>query len=542
VSTTRMVVWITAALGLTFLSPVPAAQSPDRGARIVAGSRQLRDWDALTGSMLRNGELRVRQTQEDTMLPGRITQRADQYYRGVRVFGADISRQMDDQRVVVSMFGNLFDGIDISTEPNLTPEDVRTRVEALAGVAQTGTNQPELVVLPQDAGARFRLAWRMRAVTPQADIIQYFLDAGSGEVLLQYSDRQAQSAVGRGTGVLGDSKKVSASGSTGNFVARDLLRPAIIQTDDFKGDPLRVDAFLNGELLLGQTDIAADSDNVWTDGPIVDAHVYAGFTYDYYFKRFGLRGIDNHNLRTLVLGNPVRKQDYAQFYGSFPDFFVNAFYFGEGIVLYGVGLPAGVTLDGQTWDYTPAALDIVAHEISHGVTEYSSNLIYLNESGALNEAFSDIMGTNVEFFFQPIGNGLQRADYQLGEDAVRPGGLRSMDNPGLHGDPDHYSLRFLGTRDGGGIHTNVTIVDHAFYLAIEGGTNRTSGLSVAGVGSANREQIEKVFYRAFTQMLPANATFAVARAATVQAARDLYGGNSSAERAVTQAWTAVGVD
>ena len=82
----------------------------------------------------------------------------------------------------------------------------------------------------------------------------------------------------------------------------------------------------------------------------------------------------------------------------------------------------------------------------------------------------------------------------------------------------------------------------AFYLAIEGGTNRTSGLSVQGVGAANREQMERVFYRAFTQMLPANATFAVARAATIQAARDLFGANSAAERAVTQAWTAVGVN
>jgi Zn-dependent metalloprotease len=92
------------------------------------------------------------------------------------------------------------------------------------------------------------------------------------------------------------------------------------------------------------------------------------------------------------------------------------------------------------------------------------------------------------------------------------------------------------------VHINSTIASHAFYLAIEGGTNRTSGLSVQGVGSGNREQIEKVFYRAFTQLLPANATFSVARATTIQAARDLYGANGAAERAITQAWTAVGVN
>jgi Zn-dependent metalloprotease len=86
------------------------------------------------------------------------------------------------------------------------------------------------------------------------------------------------------------------------------------------------------------------------------------------------------------------------------------------------------------------------------------------------------------------------------------------------------------------------IPSHAFYLAIEGGTNRTSGLSVTGVGSANREQIEKVFYRAFVFLMPANATFSTARAATIQASRDVYGANSAAERAITQAWTAVGVN
>ena len=78
--------------------------------------------------------------------------------------------------------------------------------------------------------------------------------------------------------------------------------------------------------------------------------------------------------------------------------------------------------------------------------------------------------------------------------------------------------------------------------AITTALSKLSGLSVQGVGSANREQIEKVFYRAFTQLLNAGATFSTARAATIQAARDLYGNGSAAERAVSEAWTAVGVN
>jgi bacillolysin len=68
----------------------------------------------------------------------------------------------------------------------------------------------------------------------------------------------------------------------------------------------------------------------------------------------------------------------------------------------------------------------VAHELTHGLTDYSSQLIYMNESGALNESFSDIIGTSVEFFFQPVGDGPLKADYSLGEDISRPGGDRDL--------------------------------------------------------------------------------------------------------------------
>jgi len=158
------------------------------------------------------------------------------------------------------------------------------------------------------------------------------------------------------------------------------------------------------------------------------------------------------------------------------------------------------------------------------------------------------MGTSVEFFYQPVGSGLGQADFLIGEDSVRTPsgaglqGIRSMVNPTAFGDPDHYSIRFTGTSDNGGVHINATIATHAFFLAVAGGTNRVSGQSVTGVGIANMEQMEKVFYRAFTLLMPANSTFSTARAATIQAARDLYGATGPAVNAVTQAWTAVGVN
>src|SRR6185503_3878786 len=291
---------------------------------------------------------------------------------------------------------------------------------------------PELVVLPLDAGG-YALTWRFRIVA-RADTRQYFIDARTGATRLEYSDRKTQAAVGRATGVLGDSKKISVRGASGQFQARDDLRPPTIETYDMKGDPVRTDNFLNGRINLSSSDLGSDSDNDWTDGAVGDGHIYAGYTYDYYFKRFGRKGLNNADIRIQAIVHPVRRSDLQIFFNDYPDFFLNAFYDGNGVVVLGEGLPPGFTAGGQSWDYLAGAIDIVAHELTHGVTEYSSDLIYRNESGALNEAFSDVMGASVEFFFQPAGSGPLRADYLMGEDVIRPGGLRSMENSSDNGD------------------------------------------------------------------------------------------------------------
>ena len=535
-----------AAVCLTAIWVLPSrtyAQGGENGrGRVTIVSRsatERRAWTSQVDRMIRGGELQVRQTREDTLLPGRTHERANQFYRGVRVFGGDVARQLRGG-VTESVFGTIYQGIDVDPSPVIDEDRARELLGAHVGQTIDPAQHPELVILPLDAGG-YALTWRMR-LTLRADTRQYFLDARTGAIRLDFSDRKGQSAVGRATGVLGDLKKISVHASGGQFQAADDLRPPVIQTYDMRGDPRRADEFLSGRVDLGAGDLGSDTDNDWTDGPIGDAHIYAGYTYDYFFKRFGRKGLNNADIRIRTLVHPVRRADLQTYIEEFPDFFINAFYNGGGIMVLGEGLPPGFTFGGQSWDYLAGALDVVAHELTHGVTEYSSDLIYRNESGALNEAFSDVMGASAEFFFQPAGSGPLKADYLMGEDVVRPGGLRSLENPGVNGDPDHYSRRYTGTDDNGGVHINSTIVSHAFYLAVEGGTNRTSGLSVAGVGGNNREQIEKVFYRAFTQMLPGNATFAVARAATIQAARDLYNANSPAERAVAQAWTAVGVN
>jgi bacillolysin len=517
----------------------------------------VRDSDSLVDRMVRAGELRVRLERDDTLVAGHRMEQLAQYYKGARVWGGDVTRQFDAAGTV-SVFGTVYQNIELDTTPGLSIDAAAAALGRL-GTLLNPTTEPTLVILPADGGA-FTLAWVGQVFT-RRDVVRIFIDATTGQVVRRYGMLQRQAAnaaVGHGTGVLGDDKKVSATPMSGTFIASDPLRPPAINTLDLRGDLNRALDILGNARSFVTADIAANPSNDWTDAAVVDAHAYAAYTYDYYFKRFGRRGLDNADRRILNMVHLVRRSDvFTASDDVFQTFFMNAFYCGDcaagGAMVYGEGLPGGVLLsNGQHFDFFSGALDVVAHELTHGVTNFTSRLEYVNESGALNEAFSDIMGTSVEFFIQPAGTGQMQADYLIGEDiaiGVRagvPSGVRSMENPALFDQPDHYSKRVVlppdDEHDNGGVHINSGIANQAFYLAIEGGTNRTSGIRVTGVGAANREQIEKVFYRAFAQLMPSTANYSMARAITLRAAQDLYGLNSASYNAVRDAWTAVGVN
>ena len=318
----------------------------------------------------------------------------------MRVFGGDVLRQRKGT-TTASVFGQMYRGNHRRLEPVLSPEEaesaaIRSRPGAI--VQQRAT---ELVVLPLD-GRRYARAYRVRIKTA-TDRTVSFVDAATGAVLLAYSDLQRQAAVGRGTGVFGEPEKVSATKRSDAFFAKDSLRPPDITTFDMHGNVSRTLDFLNGSIDLGARDQASTTSNTWTDGPSVNAHVYAGFTYDYYFKRFGRRGLDNRDLAMTIIVHPASRAASRPASDDVIDlFYLNAFYAGEGTVVYGEGLPPGSCFRarGRLSIFSPPALDVVAHELSHGVTEFTSGLIYQNESGALNEAFSDVMGLSVKFFFQ----------------------------------------------------------------------------------------------------------------------------------------------
>jgi thermolysin len=489
------------------------------------------DPGARIDALVRGGSLALSRTQDDPDFPGRRHLRYEQRVGGVRVFGAQLVQQVDDDGATLSVSGTIDEGLSLDVRPTLRADQAAREAERACARGAIAVGETELVVLLREGGPV--LAWTTW-VRLDHWLERAFVDAGAGGVVHRYPDLRTEAAVGLGAGVWGDRKKVSADASGGGFRAEDRLRPPALATYD-----LRYSLSAAGEALsTGRIDpalIASDGDNDWTDGAVVDAHVYAGWTYDYYFKRHGRRGIDGRDLAVRSVTHFVPPS--FEFANAFWDPLSNAMFYGDG---------------DREFAAFSGGLDVVAHELTHGVTQYTWDGIYEGESGALNEAFSDVMATGAEFFHQPRGTGRLLADYYLGEDLTfrfdpPHTAVRSMENPALfcsaslgQCDPDHYSRRYRGTADGGGVHHNSGIANQAFYLLAEGGVNRTSGRRVAGLGAGGRERAERIFYRGFTAHLTPSATFRDARAATIRAARELYAETEVAQ--VAAAWSAVGVE
>lgn len=195
-----------------------------------------------------------------------------------------------------------------------------------------------------------------------------------------------------------------------------------------------------------------------------------------------------------------------------------------------------------------AVLDVCAHEFTHAVTEYTADLVYQRESGALNESFSDIFGVVVEFACQGDARASYpnriagQADWLLAEDCTYPQrtALRDMRNPARYSQPSRYrgTYWYTGTSDNGGVHCNSGAQNHMMYLLAEGGAGVNDGISyaIAGLGVENARQIA---YRALTVYCGPHTDYRAARLAWLSAAQDL---NPAWVQVVQAAWAAVGVE
>lgn len=220
------------------------------------------------------------------------------------------------------------------------------------------------------------------------------------------------------------------------------------------------------------------------------------------------------------------------------------------IMLYGNGSLFGFLLKEMTLGF-----DVAAHELTHAVTNLTSDLEYKNEPGALNEAMSDILGATAEAWVTagggaagpPTTYSATDKTWKIGEDVVGPifplpgGALRSMSNPTIDMvSKDFYAERYIGMDDNGGVHINSGIANLAFYLMVAGGSHprMKSATVVDGIGI---DKAMRIFYYANAYLLTSTSDFQAARYATARAAEILYGRCGREWQAVHSAWDAVGV-
>ncbi|HWZ44826.1 MAG TPA: M4 family metallopeptidase [Candidatus Saccharimonadales bacterium] len=269
--------------------------------------------------------------------------------------------------------------------------------------------------------------------------------------------------------------------------------------------------------------VRSEGDDAIGDPSVNEAYDAAGTTYDFYHEVFKRNSIDNKGMRL----------DSVVHYG---DSFDNAFWDGREMV-YGDG-------DGRIFNRFTLDLDVIAHELTHGVTAYEADLAYSGQPGALNESMSDVFGSLVKQW--KLQQSAKDADWLIGADLLAAGvngkALRSMSEPGtayndpkLGGrDPQPAHMRDYQemTRDHGGVHINSGIPNRAFYLA---------ATKIDPTGFA-WEKAGKIWYMTLTTRLSTNSTFQDCANATYLVAGEQFGQNGQEQQAVAAAWSDVGID
>lgn len=255
------------------------------------------------------------------------------------------------------------------------------------------------------------------------------------------------------------------------------------------------------------------------DVAVTEAYNYSGDTYDFYSTVFNRNSVDDHGL-TLI-----STVHYDVGYD-------NAFWNGQQMI-YGDG-------DGQYFQRFTICLDVVGHELTHGVTQNEAQLVYSGQSGALNESISDVFGSLVK---QWVNNQtVDQADWLIGAglftNAVQGKALRSMSDPGTaYDDPnigkDPQPAAMTGyvttTDDNGGVHINSGIPNRAFYLAAK------------AIGGYAWQKAGLIWYRTLNGSLSPSADFQTMANATTTIAGSLFGANSAEKQAVVEAWNTVGI-
>ncbi|WP_316528475.1 M4 family metallopeptidase [Kitasatospora brasiliensis] len=450
---------------------------------------------------------------------GTLHTRYERTFDGLPVLGGDL--------VVHTAADGSTKGVTKATEASIAVDtSAKESAEAAKGLAMESAGDAKVAEPAADNARKIvwaasgtpRLAWETVVTGTQEDgtpsELHVVTDANSGKKIFEYQ--------GIETGI-GNSKY---SGQV--TIGTTATGSGFAMTDTTRGGHSTYD--LNGT--TGTKSLFTNPTDTWGDGTVanrqtaaVDAAYGAQLTWDYYKNVHGRNGIKDDGVGAYT------RVHYGKNY-------VNAFWSDSCFCMtYGDG-------DGNVKPLT--SIDVGAHEMTHGVTSATANLVYSGESGGLNEATSDIMAAAIEFW---ANNPEDQGDYLVGEKIdIRGNGtpLRYMDKPSKDGKSRDYWSADLGSVD---VHYSSGPANHWFYLASEGSGTKTvngvtydsptsDGLPVTGIG---RDAAAKIWYRALTTYMTSSTNYAAARTATLHAAADLYGQSSATYMNTANAWAAINV-
>ena len=494
-------------------------------------------------------------------------QRNQQFYKGVKVeFGTLITHTRNGNVIFIN--SELYKAFSLNLIPTLNSEEgLDKAINDIHAVKYLWEDQEqalivdykkphgELVIFPIVKTGEVKLAYKydIYAITPLSRQ-EVYIDAHNGQVLYKnpiikhvndfLKEAENKNAIPSFESLVTGNANTKYSGARSIETRFDNTLNKYVLNDLVRGSEI---VTYNCERIVAtyQNVNFMDNDNNWTltehnnsffDNAAQDAHWGAEMTYDFWKNTFNRNGFDDNN--GLIKNYVHYKQTIVN---------LNNAYWNGSFMTYG---------DGASKPYT--SIDICGHEIGHAVCTYTANLAYQNQSGAMNEGFSDIWGACIEHFGRTGSlSGIPvTAVWRIGED-ITTSGLRYMASPTTLGDADTLNgTNWVVTTDDGictptnandhcGVHTNSGVLNHWFYILTVGksGTNNAplaerDTYNVTGIGMVKSSQIA---YYAERDYLTPNATFFDLRDATILIANNLYCASSPEVIAVTNAWNAVNV-
>ena len=490
--------------------------------------------------------------------------RFDRRHQGVPVLGGDIIVHLSAAGQLQRVTTTLAQPLNLGVLPAVAKQQATELAEARfrsEGRADRRSAELTVVNLPS-VSAQPLLAWVVKvrgARCGQPSEMLYMVDALTGEIRSQHENLRSLKAIECQAGAdaasaassarrksaparLGQGLEVNPEAAATGTGKSLYVGNVSIDTDKISDtsyemrDTTRGSHFV-ADFAVSMSSPMVDADNTWGDNTntdrasaAVDAAYGQRMTWDY-FKALGRNGLANDG---VGYSSTVHFEDVV---GVGLD---NAYWDGSSMK-YG---------DGLTLFKPLVSLDIAGHEMSHGVTEHTANLVYAGESGGLNEATSDIFGAMVEYFANNAGD---PPDYMIGEKVMKSGtgALRYMYKPSKDG-PSH-DCWYIGTA-GLDPHYSSGIGNHFYYLLAEG--SKPTGLPASPVckdsdnsaasdtlkfSGIGRSKAEKLWYHALANNMTSGTTFLQAREATLNSAKSLHGDDSGEYRTVDYTWLAVNV-